>query len=100
MILKIAQLGQPILRQPTSELSLEEIAAPPFQQLVEDMLATLAQEKGAGLAGPQVFAGKRIFLAAILPPAEPEGPPGVEVFINPRIVAVSAEKSSRWEGCL
>lgn len=100
MILKIAQLGQPVLRQPTTELSLDEIAAQPFQQLIDDMLETLAHEKGAGLAGPQVFAGKRVFLAAILPATEPEAPPGVEVFINPRIVAVSAEKSSAWEGCL
>jgi peptide deformylase len=100
MLLNIAQLGQPVLRQPAQELALEEINAPEFQQLVDDMLATLAQEQGAGLAGPQVFAGKRVFLAGILPPAQPEAPPGVEVFVNPRLEAVSAEKATAWEGCL
>jgi peptide deformylase len=100
MVLKIAQLGQPVLRQRALEVSVEEINTPTFQQLVDDMLTTLAEEKGAGLAGPQVFVGKRLFLAGVLPPAEPEEAPGVEVFINPRIVAVSSEKASSWEGCL
>ena len=100
MILKIAQLGQPILRRPALEVSTEEIKTPEFQQLVDDMLATLAREKGAGLAAPQVFASKRLFLAGVHPPAASEGPPGIEVFINPRIVAASAETESAWEGCL
>jgi len=100
MPLKIAQLGQPILRQVADPVSGEEIASLAFQQLINDMLETLAQEQGAGLAGPQVSAAKRIFLAAILPPGEPEAPPGMEVFINPRLVAASAEQAPAWEGCL
>src|ERR1700680_4012049 len=100
MLLNIAQLGQPVLREPAQEITVEEINTPEFQQFVDDMLATLAQEQGAGLAGPQVFAGKRVFLAGILPSAQPDGPPGVEVFVNPRIVAVSPDKATAWEGCL
>ena len=100
MILKIAQLGQPVLRRPALEVSPEELKTPAFQQFVDDMLATLAQEQGAGLAGPQVFSSKRIFLAGVHPPAEPEAPLGVEVFINPLIVAASAQTASAWEGCL
>jgi peptide deformylase len=100
MTLKIAQLGQPILRQVATEVSTEEIRSPAFQQLVDDMLATLADAEGAGLAGPQVYQSKRLFLAAVLPSSEPEAPPGVEVFVNPRIVAFSTEKASSWEGCL
>ena len=100
MVLKIAQLGQPVLRQPALEVSAEEIKTPTFQQLIDDMLATLAEENGAGLAGPQVFASKRLFLAGVLPAADPEAAPDVEVFINPHIVAVSAETASAWEGCL
>jgi peptide deformylase len=100
MVLKIAQLGQPVLRQPAQEVSAEEIETPAFQQLIDDMLATLESEKGAGLAGPQVFTSKRLFLARVLPCADPEALPGVEVFVNPRIVAVSAQKTTAWEGCL
>jgi peptide deformylase len=100
MALKIAQLGQPVLRQVATEVAAEEIHSPAFQHLVDDMLATLAQAQGAGLAGPQVYQSKRLFLAAVLPPAEPDGPAEVEVFVNPKIVAASAEKESSWEGCL
>jgi peptide deformylase len=100
MTLKIAQLGQLVLRQVATEVSAEEIHSPAFQQLVDDMLATLAHAQGAGLAGPQVYQSKRLFLAAVLPPADPEAPAGVEVFINPKIVAASAEKAAAWEGCL
>jgi peptide deformylase len=100
MPLKIAQLGQPILRQKALDVSPDEIQSPAFQQLLRDMRETLADAKGAGLAGPQVFAGKRVFLAAVLPPLEPEGPPQVEVFINPRFTGASRETGFSWEGCL
>jgi peptide deformylase len=100
MTLKIAQLGQPVLRQKALDVSLDEIYSPAFQQLVRDMRATLADAKGAGLAGPQVFAAKRVFLAAVLPPLEPEGPMQVETFINPRFTGASKETAFSWEGCL
>jgi peptide deformylase len=100
MPLKIAQLGQPVLRNVAAEVSPEELRSSGFQQLVDDMLATLADAQGAGLAGPQVFQSKRVFLAAVLPPCEPDGPAGVEVFVNPKIVATSTETASSWEGCL
>ncbi|HYV34372.1 MAG TPA: peptide deformylase [Gemmataceae bacterium] len=100
MPLKIAQLGQPALRQIAAEVSAEEIHSPAFQQLVDDMLATLAQEEGAGLAGPQVFQSKRLFLAAVLPKPDPEEIPGIEVMVNPRITAASTETATAWEGCL
>jgi peptide deformylase len=100
MTLKIAQLGQPVLRRPALEVSLEELVSPEFQQLVDDMFATVAAEHGAGLAGPQVFQSKRVFLAAILPTTDPEEVPGIEALINPRIVAESEETAEAWEGCL
>jgi len=100
MALKIAQLGQPILRQVAAAVSKDEIASAEFQQLVEQMLETLNQEHGAGLAGPQVFAGKRVFLAVIEPPRDKESPLKYEVFVNPRLVGASAETASAWEGCL
>jgi peptide deformylase len=100
MTLKIAQLGQPILRQVAVDVSPEEIRTPQFQQLLDDMLATLAEARGAGLAGPQVFVSKRVFLAGVLPPSSEGESPGVEVLINPQIVSTSAERALAWEGCL
>jgi peptide deformylase len=100
MVLKIAQLGQPVLRAVATEVPADEIRTPEFQQLIQDMIDTLEEQKGAGLAGPQVFSSRRIFLGGVLPPAEEDGPRGVEVFINPRITAVSSQQSGAWEGCL
>ena len=64
------------------------------------MIDTLEEAQGAGLAGPQVFSGRRLFLAGVLPPPIEEAPHGMEVFINPWITAVSPETVSAWEGCL
>jgi peptide deformylase len=100
MVLEIAQLGQPVLRQPAAEVPLELIAVAEFQEFIHEMLATLRQQNGAGLAAPQVFASERIFLAAILPAAKEDDPPGVEVFINPTVTPLAVEKESAWEGCL
>jgi peptide deformylase len=100
MTLKIAQLGQPVLRAVAKEVPIEEISTPDFQQFVEDMLETLTTAKGAGLAGPQVFRSQRMFLAGVLPPTEENGPRGMEVFINPRITGVTKEQAAAWEGCL
>jgi peptide deformylase len=129
MTLPIAQLGQPVLRQPAVDVPLDEIRTPEFQQFLLDMLETMHTNGGIGLAAPQVFVSKRVFLAGILPPVEPsdedeedgdeiagdesdaaeeddddeeedEPRPGVEVFINPRFTAVSEERASAWEGCL
>lgn len=100
MILEIAQLGQPVLREPTTEVTQDELASPTFRLLVIDMLETLEESGGVGLAAPQVFASKRMYLAAVLPnPADPEEPL-VEVFINPRLTFPDAEKVVGWEGCL
>jgi peptide deformylase len=56
--------------------------------------------KGVGLAAPQVFASKRIFIADVLPPESAGGRGRTEIFINPRLSELSAEKDSAWEGCL
>jgi peptide deformylase len=100
MALQIAQLGQPVLRAIARDVSAEEIRTPEFQQFIDDMLQTLGEANGAGLAGPQVFRSQRIFLAGVLPPTEDKGPRGVEVFINPRITGITGEQASAWEGCL
>ncbi len=100
MLLNIAQLGQPILWQVAKDVPPPEIPTPAFQQFLRDMRETLAEAKGAGLASPQVFADRRMFLAAVLPPAQTDGPPQVEVFINPRFLGASQETGFAWEGCL
>jgi peptide deformylase len=99
MALKIAQLGQPALWQKALDVPAEAIPTPEFRLVVREMLDTLAEANGVGLAGPQVYVGYRVFLAMVrLPEEEQEGE--VEVFINPRIVWTLEEQAADWEGCL
>lgn len=100
MPLEIAQLGQPVLRQVATAVSSEEIATPKFQGFLASMLETLQHAHGAGLAAPQVSVSKRVFLGAVIPPESEGEPPGVEVFINPHLTPLTADKVSGWEGCL
>lgn len=100
MKLKIAQLGQPVLRTRASEVSAEEIASPEFQRFLLEMLETVESEKGAGLAAPQVFSSRRVFLAILDVPDDEDAPRRYTALINPRIVAASEETQQAWEGCL
>src|SRR5258708_3822493 len=100
MTLEIAQLGQPVLRQVAAEAPIDRIRSASFQEFLAAMLETLRQEKGAGLAAPQVFVSLRVFLAGIHPPAAEGEMPGLEIFVNPKITPIGAETTSAWEGCL
>jgi peptide deformylase len=100
MPLRIAQLGQPVLRRQAHAIPLEVVTSVDCQAFIQAMRETLAEAGGVGLAGPQVFADFRIFLARVAAPG-PEGEPAAaEVFINPEMTVLSEEKESRWEGCL
>jgi peptide deformylase len=100
MPLEIAQLGQPVLREIAAAVAPEQIAEPAFQEFLQAMIETLGEAKGVGLAAPQVFAGVRVFLAAILPAQQEGDPPGVEAFINPKLTPLTQEITRAWEGCL
>jgi peptide deformylase len=100
MNLSIAQLGQPVLRRVAAEVPEELFGAPGLRDFLSAMHTTLEESNGAGLAAPQVFMSRRIFLARVLPPPAQDQPAGVEVFINPTIVERSTEEAAAWEGCL
>jgi peptide deformylase len=98
--LQIAQLGNPILRSKAVEVKTPLPSE--IQELVDDMLLTVAEVNGAGLAAPQVYEGKRIFVVSSRPspryPYAPEMEP--TTVINPEIVDRSEEMEKDWEGCL
>jgi peptide deformylase len=101
MPLAIAQLGQPVLRRPAEPMPPEAFASAEFRQLLQAMQETLTETGGVGLAAPQVFVSRRVFLAVVTAPAEgQEESPPAEVFINPRLVTTSPESEAAWEGCL
>ena len=101
-VLKVAHLGHPILRQVAAPVPPEGIGAPEIQQLIDDMLETMEDEDGAGLAAPQVHVSKRIVIYGVESnPRYPdaEGVP-LTVLVNPRLTPLTEEQEEDWEGCL
>jgi peptide deformylase len=97
---QIAQLGQPVLREPARPVA--DPADPAVQALIDDLLATMADADGVGIAAPQVFEPLTLFIVASRPnPRYPHAPAmAPTVMINPEIVWASNETDKGWEGCL
>ena len=93
-ILKVAQLGHPILRTVSRQLTGDEIASPGFQQFCDDLLDTMLEYDGVGLAAPQVHVPLRVVVLSL---TDERGP---EFFINPEITVLSETTRRTWEGCL
>ncbi|MBD2169443.1 peptide deformylase [Calothrix membranacea FACHB-236] len=96
----IIQLGNPILRQKASLI--DNIHSEIVQNLIEDLLVTVAQSNGVGIAAPQIAESYRLFIVASRPnpryPNAPEMAP--TAMINPKIIGHSTEVVKGWEGCL
>ena len=97
---QIAQLGQPVLRE--TALPVADPADPVLQSLIGDMLVTMTEADGVGIAAPQVHESLALFIVASHPNPRYPSAPAMEplVMINPEIVCVSAETETGWEGCL
>ncbi len=54
-IRKIAQLGEPVLRVPARPIMARDIGSPALRALIADMIETMRDASGAGLAAPQVY---------------------------------------------
>ena len=97
-ILKIAKMGHPVLRKKSDEIS------DPFSEsvklLVSDMLETLEDIQGLGLAAPQVHVSKKLVIF-YSPAKEPESSKmDLNILINPKIEPIGKEIDYDWEGCL
>jgi len=101
-ILKIARMGHPVLLQRAEPVA--DPAAPEIKRLVRDMIETMEDAQGAGLAAPQVHVPLRLFVFRVPPgrtePAEGDGEMGNTVVINPELEFLDDEMTLRWEGCL
>ena len=97
-ILKVARMGHPVLRQKTRPVDKHEIRTPEFQKLIDDMIETMEEYSGIGLAAPQVHESRRLFVAVLDPDGRGEGEP--VALINPEITAISKDLIEGWEGCL
>src|SRR5581483_1706027 len=100
-ILKVARMGHPVLRQKARALEKSEIKLPVVQQLIDDMIETMVEYHGVGLAAPQIHESLRIFVAALdIDEEETAKDPEPDVLINPDITPVGSEIVEDWEGCL
>lgn len=100
IIRQIAQLGQPVLREAAERIT--EPTDPAVQALIDDMLVTVADANGVGIAAPQVFESLSLFIVASSPNPRYPNAPQMEptAMINPEILWRSEDKEKGWEGCL
>jgi peptide deformylase len=102
-ILKVARMGHPVLRGRARALDRAEIKTAPIQKLIDDMIETMEEYQGIGLAGPQVHESVRIFIAGLQEDArsDDDDPAIVPVaMVNPEIVPIGSDVATDWEGCL
>jgi len=99
-ILKVARMGHPVLRAKARALDRTEIRSAAVQKLIDDMLETMAEYHGVGLAAPQIHEGLRIFVAALDAKEDGEGDDQPLAIINPEITIVGSDVVEDWEGCL
>lgn len=96
-ILKVARMGHPVLRQRARELEPTEVRTPAFQKLVDDLIETMTEYEGIGLAAPQVHESVRLFVAGVSGSGDNLK---IVPFINPVITPIGEEQAEDWEGCL
>jgi peptide deformylase len=97
-ILKVARMGHPVLRQKARALEKQELRSAVTQQFIDDMIDTMQEYSGIGLAAPQVHESLRIFVAHLDPEGRGEGEP--TAIINPEIEPIGTDTVEGWEGCL
>jgi peptide deformylase len=102
MILKVARLGHPAIRTAAHEIDPAMIKSPEFQRLLDDMVDTMREYTGVGLAAPQVHLSIRVAVLEVSHhpryPDMPEVP--LTFLINPQVTILDAATIDDWEGCL
>ena len=95
-LLPIAKLGNPVLRQIAAPVDPRNIRTYDLQQFIDDLLETMLDEPGIGLAAPQAWRSIQVVVMGC------EGDDGFPqtVLINPKIVFYGPELVESWEGCL
>ena len=99
-ILKVARMGHPVLRAKARPLEKAQLKSAAVQKLIDDMIDTMSEYRGVGLAAPQVHEGLRLFIASL-----GEGESGEDyaeplAIVNPEITIVGGDVIEDWEGCL
>ncbi len=99
-ILKVARLGHPVLRAPAKPLSRSDLQGHDVQRFIDDMVETMRDYHGVGLAAPQVHVPYRM---AVIEAVSEEGTgpeASLTVLINPTLTPAGEDLAEDWEGCL
>ncbi len=101
-ILKVARLGNPVLRNPARDVPAEQVAQPDFQRFIDDMVTTMREYQGVGLAAVQVHEPVQVAVLEVADNARYPGkaPVPLSVLVNPEIIPLGDETEEDWEGCL
>lgn len=98
----VARIGNPILRKRAEAVSPDEMDTPEFSRLIGDMIDSMRELDGVGLAAPQVHVSKQIVV--VESSSNVRYPDGgdipLTVLINPVITEFSPDMAEGWEGCL
>jgi peptide deformylase len=97
-ILKVARMGHPVLRTRARPLDRAAVRNPLLQKLIDDMIETMHEYHGVGLAAPQVHEDIRVFVGLL--DDEPGAKSEAVALINPEIAPAGADTQEGWEGCL
>ncbi|VAX30169.1 Peptide deformylase [hydrothermal vent metagenome] len=101
-VLEVAKLGNPILRKIAAPLTADMCNDPDFQTFLDDMIETMEEMDGIGLAAPQVGHSKQLVILKSTGnnryPDAPNHP--LMILINPKLTHHSEEMIEGWEGCL
>jgi peptide deformylase len=98
-IREIVRLGHPALRTPSKAVPTGAIASPEIQELIDDLIDTLRDHPGVGLAACQLGDPRQIFVFE-RPVAAPGETPVIQEIINPMLEPHGGEQVYEWEGCL
>jgi peptide deformylase len=103
-ILKVAHLGHPVVRQQAAKVDPAELASTELQRLLDDMVETMREYDGIGLAAPQVHVSKQIaVIEGKLLDDEPDVPEIARTLlflVNPVLHVKKEKRFTMWEGCL
>ena len=102
MILKVARLGHPLLRRRAKAVPMALVARPEFQRFLDDLVETMHEYDGVGLAAPQVHVSLQVAVIEVQRnPRYPKAPPvPLTMVLNPRLRPASRRQVLDWEGCL
>jgi peptide deformylase len=96
----IVRLGHPALRTPARAVPPDQIGGPELQALVDDLIDTMREAQGVGLAAPQLGVELQVFVYEVTGSSEASPPVPLRVVINPMVAPLAGELVYDWEGCL